>query len=663
MLPMEPSMATPEKPSAGRSSQATPRGLGQGLQQLKLRHEQQQVCPQPETEVQVVLDHVLELVRTGAAGKLVPDGVPLMSTSPLPGPQDLRRSVSSKSEGPVEVTKLDYPRFEQTFRRIRLLGRGAFGEVWRCEHLESGQDYAVKVVRYRAGGFAGHVVEDHISREAQTLAMMSHANVVRFYDAWIEKNDGTNSGGDSNSSGSASSLSQTPFAPPPSPAFKPTGRGVEPPPFSLDEGEELDGFSYDAGSCGSGVDIVFEWNEEELSPAQENEAASKVTAKARPSMLLDDDSRSLEPPGQPERAPAAPPSPSRAELRASRTSATLQEDTDHYSPEYTATFYVQVELCRESTLQGWIANRNALCKDSILGASQPWVQKALGFFLQCVRALLHLHSRSCVHRDVKPANILFARKDGSIRLGDFGLAKVLTDNSETAYPGPDGPSPQLPLRTPASPQGGRGSRCTVGTPSYASPEQLAGRPVGAGTDVYALGLVLAELICPVQTQMERAAVFEGLRERREMPPAVVSAFQPLADLAIRMTDPEPSQRPSAFLILQKARQIYRELKRQSSRMLTGGTFAASAGASLSPVAKVTAFLQRDGRRKSPKFFVGGGHWRRRNSGKRLMLQAAASPAAHPQKPRRASRGHPEKRSGTMRVCSSCVSLACSACAR
>eukprot|EP00439_Symbiodinium_sp_Y106_P062698 s488_g9.t1 len=97
-------------------------------------------------------------------------------------------------------------------------------------------------------------------------------------------------------------------------------------------------------------------------------------------------------------------------------------------------------------------------------------------------------------------------------------------------------------RSPFSDTFGMGMQ--AGTPCYASPEQLAGKDMDTSTDVFSLGIVLAELICPVQTQMERAAVLEALRGRREL-----GGDQELAAIAVRMTDPVPSLRPSAAQLL------------------------------------------------------------------------------------------------------------------
>ncbi|MEO8623454.1 MAG: tetratricopeptide repeat protein [bacterium] len=97
----------------------------------------------------------------------------------------------------------------------------------------------------------------------------------------------------------------------------------------------------------------------------------------------------------------------------------------------------------------------------------------LALFRQVCDAVQHAHSQLVVHRDIKPSNVL-VDATGSVKLLDFGIAKQL---GEGALPG------NMTL-----------TGLALMTPAYASPEQLSGGQVGTATDVYALGVVLYELL-------------------------------------------------------------------------------------------------------------------------------------------------------------------------
>jgi eukaryotic-like serine/threonine-protein kinase len=95
--------------------------------------------------------------------------------------------------------------------------------------------------------------------------------------------------------------------------------------------------------------------------------------------------------------------------------------------------------------------------------------------VQVLSAIQHAHRNLVIHRDLKPSNILVTL-DGDVRLLDFGIAKLMQDGQTR--------------ETELTELGGRAL-----TPDYASPEQIAGQPLTTASDVYALGVILYELLC------------------------------------------------------------------------------------------------------------------------------------------------------------------------
>lgn len=84
-------------------------------------------------------------------------------------------------------------------------------------------------------------------------------------------------------------------------------------------------------------------------------------------------------------------------------------------------------------------------------------------FIQCLLGLNYVHSKKIIHRDMKSLNI-FLNGDGDVQLGDFGIARSLSYNSEYA-------------------------RTIVGTPFYLSPELCNDKPYNQKSDIWALGKV------------------------------------------------------------------------------------------------------------------------------------------------------------------------------
>lgn len=102
------------------------------------------------------------------------------------------------------------------------------------------------------------------------------------------------------------------------------------------------------------------------------------------------------------------------------------------------------------------------------------IHERLQLFCRVCDAVSHAHRNLVVHRDIKPSNILIT-EDGSPKLLDFGIARLIAD---------DGPS-GMPLTM-------TGMRML--TPEYASPEQVRGDPITTAADVYSLGVLLFELL-------------------------------------------------------------------------------------------------------------------------------------------------------------------------
>jgi serine/threonine-protein kinase len=144
-------------------------------------------------------------------------------------------------------------------------------------------------------------------------------------------------------------------------------------------------------------------------------------------------------------------------------------------------------------------------------------------------ALAHAHSRGVVHRDVKPGNVMIG-PDGRAQLFDFGIAA-----------------------TPARADGGLPAPgMTSGTLPYMAPEQLAGQPADPASDVYALGVVLYEMLAGRRPYV--AATTAELARQQRLPAGPVSdAPAELVDLATAALAYDPRARPPASEVARQLR--------------------------------------------------------------------------------------------------------------
>ena len=118
------------------------------------------------------------------------------------------------------------------------------------------------------------------------------------------------------------------------------------------------------------------------------------------------------------------------------------------------------------------------------------VEEALSIARQIAEALDVAHDHSIIHRDLKPANIKL-RTDGTVKVLDFGLARLASDQVSGAGEG-SGLNSQSPTLT--SPAAMTRAGAILGTPAYMSPEQARGKTVDKRTDVWAFGCLLFEML-------------------------------------------------------------------------------------------------------------------------------------------------------------------------
>ncbi|XP_023269091.1 serine/threonine-protein kinase Nek1 isoform X1 [Seriola lalandi dorsalis] len=153
-------------------------------------------------------------------------------------------------------------------------------------------------------------------------------------------------------------------------------------------------------------------------------------------------------------------------------------------------------------------------------------EQILDWFVQICLALKHVHDRKILHRDIKSQNI-FLTKDGTVQLGDFGIARVLNSTVELA-------------------------RTCIGTPYYLSPEICENKPYNNKSDIWALGCVLYEM-CTLKHAFEAGNMKNLVLKiiRGSYPPVSVHYSQELRSLLAHLFKRNPRERPSVSSVLDK----------------------------------------------------------------------------------------------------------------
>lgn len=272
----------------------------------------------------------------------------------------LERVTSSASQ--------NYSRFEQEFECEKLLGKGAFGNVFKARNKLDGNSYAIKrlILNYN---YKARVKK--ILNEVQVLSQLNHSNVVRYNNAWTEAI-------------SSEELER----------------------IKVRENEEQAGES--------------EWEgegeeEEEASQISREEVSEGTESRLQP-IDEDDELESYQ------RSMAGSFRQSQLESASSvrhlnisfKKDLDLIEEEGEKNPDKMRYLYIQMEACEQQTLRDVI--------DS--GELRRNPQETVHLLTQMLDAFTYIHQKAMIHRDVKPANIFLLSKGASwdVKLGDFGLA-------------------------------------------------------------------------------------------------------------------------------------------------------------------------------------------------------------------------------------------------
>jgi len=225
--------------------------------------------------------------------------------------------------------------------------------------------------------------------------------------------------------------------------------------------------------------------------------------------------------------------------------------------------YYTMRVVKQQSLQD-------LLEDRTLRERWPLVRLA-GAFVQVSRALGYAHRQGVVHRDIKPENILIG-DGGEVYLADWGNAKLLGsglgDDPELEEP----PSSERPAALAhRTPDGGRPTSELSGTPGYMSPEQLGRRETDHRADLFALGVVLYEVLTG-QHPFDASTVLQVIvatQTRIPRPPRSLNPQCPLVleDLCLCLLSKEPADRPSTADVVADEIESFLEGAKERARRL------------------------------------------------------------------------------------------------
>jgi serine/threonine protein kinase len=171
--------------------------------------------------------------------------------------------------------------------------------------------------------------------------------------------------------------------------------------------------------------------------------------------------------------------------------------------------------------------------------SPPTAMKITG---EIAAALEYAHNQGFVHRDIKPENIMF-RQDGTSVLADFGIARAVDSTTKLTRTG-----------------------MSVGTPNYMSPEQCRAEKLDGRSDLYALGIVLFEMLTgslPYEAASEAGILLKQIQAPIPQLPAALTPYQALIDTLLAKDREKRPQRGSELIALIEAVEAGETLREQT----------------------------------------------------------------------------------------------------
>ncbi|KAM6202509.1 eIF-2-alpha kinase GCN2 [Rhynchocyon petersi] len=414
---------------------------------------------------------------------------PLLDQSPEDsGGQDYVETVIPSNQLPsgafYSETQRQFSRYFNEFEELQLLGKGAFGAVIKVQNKLDGCCYAVK--RISINPASRHF--RRIKGEVTLLSRLHHENIVRYYNAWIERHE--RPAGQKTPPWTADSSPQTQnrrdahCAPAADAEETGSVEAAAPPPILNSSVEWSTSCERPASACFSSARSGSSSDEEDEDDERDGVFSQSFlpASDSESDIIFDNEDEN---------------SKSRHQNEDCSEKNGCYENESSVTTEAVHYLYIQMEYCEKSTLRDTIDQ--GLYQDTV----RLW-----RLFREILDGLAYIHEKGMIHRDLKPVNI-FLDSDDHVKIGDFGLA---TDHLPFAADGKqdDQAGDYLVKADPSGHLTGM-----VGTALYISPE-VQGSTRSAynqKVDLFSLGIIFFEMSYhPMVTASERICVLNRLRD-------------------------------------------------------------------------------------------------------------------------------------------------------